>query len=372
MAVDRVECVVVGAGVIGLAIARALAMRGREVVVLEKAPMIGTETSSRNSEVIHAGIYYATGSLKAKLCVEGKERLYKYLPEHGVRFNRVGKLVVATEPDQIPALERLEKKSRENGVFDLEWLTAAQAKAMEPALNCHAALLSPSTGTMDSHGLMLAYQGEAEDHGAVFAFNSPIVAGWIEKDGFLLEVGGEEPTQIACDVLINSGGLWAQEIAKTIEGVPPESIPPRFLAKGCYFTLAGKPPFKRLIYPAPEVKFASLGLHVTVDLAGQVRFGPDLEWVDKIDYDVPDDRAAKFYETIRHYYPGLKDGTLQPGYAGVRPKLQKPGGAPEDFLIQGPAAHGIPNLIMLYGMESPGLTSSLAIADEVLRRLDGV
>jgi L-2-hydroxyglutarate oxidase LhgO len=368
---DRVECVVVGAGVVGLAIARALALDGREVVILEKASQIGTETSSRNSEVIHAGIYYATGSLKARLCVEGKERLYRYLPEHGVRYSKVGKLVVATEPDQIPALERLEKKARENGVFDLEWLTEQQAKTLEPELRCCAALLSPSTGTMDSHGLMLAYQGDIEDHGGVIAFNSPVVAGWIEKDGFLLEVGGDEPTQIACDVLINSAGLWAQEIARGIEGLPPETIPPRYLAKGCYFTLAGRPPFKRLIYPAPEVKFASLGLHVTVDLAGQVRFGPDLEWVDTIDYDVPGDRAAKFYQTIRQYYPGLKDGSLQPGYSGVRPKLQKPGGAPEDFLIQGPALHGIPNLVNLYGMESPGLTSSLAIADEVLRRLGG-
>ncbi|HLI13242.1 MAG TPA: NAD(P)/FAD-dependent oxidoreductase [Alphaproteobacteria bacterium] len=368
--VERVECVVIGAGVIGLAIARALALRGREVVVLERAAHIGTETSSRNSEVIHAGLYYATGSLKARLCVEGKVQLYHYLKSHGVRHSRVGKLIVATEADQIPALERLAKKAVENGVMDIAWLDAKTAKAMEPELRCHAALLSPSTGTMDSHGLMLAYRGDAEDHGAMFAFNSPVVAGWIEKDGFLLEVGGAEPTRIACDVLINSAGLWAQEVARTIEGIPADLIPRRYLAKGCYFTLSGKPPFKRLIYPAPEVKFASLGLHVTVDLAGQVRFGPDLEWVDEINYDVDPHQAAKFYATIRQYYPGLKDGSLQPGYAGVRPKLQAPGGAPEDFLIQGPALHGIPNLVNLFGMESPGLTSSLAIADEVMRRLD--
>jgi L-2-hydroxyglutarate oxidase LhgO len=369
--VERVECVVIGAGAIGLAIARALALEGREVVVLEKAGQIGTETSSRNSEVIHAGIYYATGSLKATLCVRGKEMLYRYLPEHGVHHTRVGKLIVATEPDQLASLERLEKKAPENGVNDLTWLDEKTAKALEPELNCHAALLSPSTGTLDSHGLMLAYQGDAEDHGAVIAFNSPVVAGWIEKDGFLLEVGGAEPTHIKSRILVNSAGLWAQEVARAIEGIPPESIPQRYLAKGCYFTLAGKPPFQHLIYPAPEVKFASLGLHVTVDLAGQVRFGPDVEWVDKIDYDVPAERAAKFYETIRHYYPGLKDGTLHPGYAGVRPKLQKPGGPPEDFLIQGPAGHGIANLVNLYGMESPGLTASLAIAEEVLSRLDG-
>ncbi len=369
--VERVECVVIGAGVVGLATARALAMAGREVIVLEKAAQIGTETSSRNSEVIHAGIYYATGSLKARLCVRGKELLYGYLPAHGVQHRRVGKLIVATEPGELASLERLEKKAAENGVADLVWLDERTAKTMEPELNCHAALLSPSTGTMDSHGLMLAYQGDAEDHGVMIAFNSPVVAGWVEKEGFLLEVGGAEPTQIAARILVNSAGLWAQEVARAIEGIPPESIPRRYLAKGCYFTLEGKPPFEHLIYPAPEVKFASLGLHVTVDLAGQVRFGPDVEWVDRIDYDVPQDRAAKFYATIRHYYPGLKDGTLQPGYAGVRPKLQKPGGTPEDFLIQGPATHGIANLVNLYGIELPGLTASMAIAEEVMRRLDG-
>jgi len=369
--VERVECVVIGAGAVGLAVARALALAGREVIVLEKAAQIGTETSSRNSEVIHAGIYYATGSLKATLCVRGKELLYDYLPAHGVQHARVGKLIVATEPQEIASLERAEKIAAANGVLDLVWLDEKAAKALEPELRCHAAILSPSTGSMDSHGLMLAYQGELEDAGGMIAFNSPVVAGWIEKEGFLLEVGGAEPTQIATRLLVNSAGLWAQEVAKSIEGIPPESIPPRYLAKGCYFTLAGKPPFKRLIYPAPEVKFASLGLHVTVDLAGQVRFGPDVEWVDKIDYDVPADRAAKFYSTIRHYYPGLKDGTLHPGYAGVRPKLQKPGEAPADFLIQGQAMHGIANLVNLYGIESPGLTSSMAIAQEVLRRLDG-
>ena len=369
--VDRVECVVIGAGVVGLAIARALALRGREVVVLERAAQIGTETSSRNSEVIHAGIYYATGSLKARLCVEGKEMLYRYLAEHGIQHRRAGKLIAATEPDQVAALERLTKKAEENGVTDLEWLDAEAAKTLEPELRCFAALLSPSTGMLDSHGLMLAYQGEAEDHGAAIAFNSPVVAGWIERNGFLLEAGGPHPTQIACDLLINSAGLWAQEVARTIEGIPRETVPVRYLAKGSYFTLSGKPPFRRLIYPAPEVNFASLGLHATVDLAGQVRFGPDVEWVDRIDYDVDPRRAAMFYETIRRYYPGLKDASLQPGYAGVRPKLQRPGGEPEDFLIQGPALHGIRNLVNLYGIESPGLTSSLAIAEEVQRRLDG-
>ena len=369
--VERVECVVIGAGAVGLAIARALALEGREVVVLEKAAQIGTETSSRNSEVIHAGIYYATGSLKARLCVRGKELLYDYLPAHGVSHSRVGKLIVATEPNETASLERAEKIAKANGVGDLVWLDEKTAKSLEPELRCVAAILSPSTGSMDSHGLMLAYQGELEDRGGAIAFNSPVVAGWIEKDGFLLEVGGEEPSQIGARILVNSAGLWAQEVAKMIEGIPQASIPQRYLAKGCYFTLAGKPPFKRLIYPAPEVKFASLGLHVTVDLAGQVRFGPDVEWIDKIDYDVPADRAAKFYETIRHYYPGLKDGTLHPGYAGVRPKLQKPGGPPADFLIQGTAEHGIANLVNLYGIESPGLTASLAIAEEVVRLLDG-
>jgi L-2-hydroxyglutarate oxidase LhgO len=369
--VDRVECVVIGAGAVGLAIARALALAGREVVVLEAANAIGTETSSRNSEVIHAGLYYQTGSLKATLCLRGRALLYDYLAAHGVAHKQSGKLIVATATAEIAALERLQVQAARNGVEDLEWLDAKAAKRLEPEVGCVAALLSPSTGLMDSHGLMLAYRGEAEAHGAVIAFRSPVTGGRVETLGFTLDVGGATPARIACDLLINSAGLFAQSVARSIAGIPPATIPPRHLAKGSYFTMTGPPPFKRLIYPAPEAKFATLGLHATLDLAGQVRFGPDIEWVETIDYRVDPGRAALFYDTIRHYYPGLKDGSLQPGYAGVRPKLQAPDEPPADFLIQGPAQHGIPGLVNLYGIESPGLTASLAIAEEVLRRLEG-
>jgi L-2-hydroxyglutarate oxidase LhgO len=366
---DRVECVVIGAGAVGLAIARALALAGREVLILEAANAIGTETSSRNSEVIHAGLYYATGSLKARLCVRGNKLLYDYLAAHGVAHKRLGKLIVATEEAEIRALDRLFGQALANGVHDIEFLEGPDALRLEPALRCVTALRSPSTGLMDSHGLMLAYLGEAEDRGAMIAYLSPVLGGAVESAGFTLEVGGATPMRLACDILVNSAGLYAQEVAAKIDGLAPETIPPRHLAKGSYFTMSGAPPFSRLIYPAPEEKFASLGLHATVDLAGQVRFGPDIQWVERIDYHVDPSRAALFYDTIRRYYPGLKDGALQPGYAGVRPKLQAPGQPPQDFMIQGPAAHGVPGLVNLYGIESPGLTSSLAIAEVVLQRL---
>jgi L-2-hydroxyglutarate oxidase LhgO len=369
--VERIECVVIGAGAVGLAIARALALAGREVAVLEKARGIGTETSSRNSEVIHAGIFYPPGSLKARACVEGKERLYRYLPAHGVPFKRLGKLIVAVSAEQIPGLERIKRQAEANGVMDLVWLDARQAKALEPNLACVAALLSPSTGIMDSHALMLAFQGEAEERGAVVAFDSPVVAGWIETNGFRLEVGGDEPSQIDCRVLVNSAGLWAQEIARRLEGLPAATIPGTYYARGCYFGLAAKAPFTHLVYPAPEEKFAGLGHHMTLDLAGRARFGPDVEWIDRIDYTVDPQRAAQFYAAVRRYWPGLPDGTLQPDYAGVRPKL-KPQGAPaEDFVIQGPKVHGVRGLVNLYGIESPGLTASMALADEVVKQSDG-
>ncbi|HUC62908.1 MAG TPA: NAD(P)/FAD-dependent oxidoreductase [Alphaproteobacteria bacterium] len=369
--VERVECVVIGAGAVGLAVARALALAGREVVLLEKARAIGTETSSRNSEVIHAGIYYPTGSLKARLCVAGKLRLYEYLPAHGIPYKRLGKLIVATDETQIAALERLKRQADANGVTDLVWLDRAQALALEPALNCVAALLSPSTGIMDSHGLMLSFQGEAEDHGAMVAFESPVVAGWIERDGFRLEVGGAQPSQIECRLLVNSAGLYAQAIARKLEGLPAASVPGIYYARGCYFGLAAKAPFTHLIYPAPEEKFAGLGHHLTLDLAGRARFGPDVEWIDRIDYTVDPKRAAQFYEAVRRYWPGLQDGTIAPDFAGVRPKLRPKGEAAADFVIQGPREHGVAGLVNLYGIESPGLTSSMAIADEVTHVLDG-
>ncbi len=365
---ERVDCVVIGAGIVGLAVARAFALAGREVVILEEASAIGTETSSRNSEVIHAGIYYAPGSLKAALCVEGKTRLYSYCEERGVPHRRCGKLIVATEEEQIPALKKIQAQAAANGVHDLRLLTADEAKAMEPALRCVAALHSPSTGIVDSHALMLAYLGEAEDHGAMHALLSPVMGGEVEANGIALNVGGAEPMRIHAHTVINSAGLMAQRFAKSLRGFPQELVPPCYYAKGNYYSLATRPPFTRLIYPVPEA--AGLGVHLTLDLAGQARFGPDVEWIDEIDYDVDLSRADGFYRAIRDYWPGLKDGQLAPGYAGVRPKLAGPDAPANDFMIQGPAEHGIPGLVNLFGIESPGLTASIALAAHVVRAAD--
>ncbi|HZH27679.1 MAG TPA: NAD(P)/FAD-dependent oxidoreductase [Azospirillaceae bacterium] len=364
---EDVECVVIGAGVVGLAVARALALEGREVVVLEAADSIGTGTSSRNSEVIHAGIYYPKGSLKARLCVAGRDALYAYCRDHGVPFRNCGKLIVATDESQEAKLADIRAKAQANGVEDLRFLTGTQARAMEPELRCTAALLSPSTGIVDSHALMLAYQGDAEDRGAMVAFLSPIIGGRITDPGIELEVGGANPVRIRCRYLVNAAGLHAQDIARTIHGIPAATIPPTHYAKGNYFSLAGRSPFSRLVYPIPEP--GGLGVHLTIDMAGQARFGPDVEWIDRIDYAVDPRRADKFYGEVRKYWPGLKDGALMPGYAGVRPKLVPAGGGDSDFLIQGPRDHGVPGLVNLYGIESPGLTSSLAIAAEAAAAL---
>lgn len=364
---EEVECVVVGAGVVGLAVARALALSGREVLVLESEATIGAGTSSRNSEVIHAGIYYPTGSLKARLCVEGKERLYAYCAERGIPHKRLGKLIVAAEEAEIATFEGIEKRARANGVADLRWLSGAEAMAMEPALRCVAALLSPSTGIIDSHALMLAYQGDAESAGAITVYRAPVEQGAVTKAGIELRVGGAEPMTLVTRILVNSAGLFAPSLARRIEGVPPETVPRDFLCKGNYFTLSGRAPFRHLIYPAPEK--AGLGVHLTLDLGGQAKFGPDVEWTDRIDYRVEPRRGDRFYEAIRRYWPGLPDGALQPGYAGIRPKIVGPDEPAGDFVIQGPAVHGVPGLVNLYGIESPGLTASLAIAEEVLKTL---
>jgi L-2-hydroxyglutarate oxidase LhgO len=364
---DLVECAVIGAGVIGLAIARALARSGREVILLERGDAIGSETSSRNSEVIHAGIYYPAGSWKARLCVAGRERLYDYCQSRGVGHRRIGKLIVAAAASQVGDLAALERKAAANGVADLQWLEAPQARRLEPAVRCVAALLSPSTGIIDSHGLMLSLQGEAEDAGAAIAFHSPVAGGWIEDAGFTLDVAGPTPARFGCRRLVNAAGLGANALAQRLVGFDWSFVPPLHLAKGNYFTLNGKSPFNRLIYPLPDA--ASLGVHVTLDLAGRARFGPDVEWIDAIDYDIDVRRAQSFYAAIRRYYPDLRDGALEPGYTGIRPKLQGPGGPPEDFVIQGPETHRVRGLVNLFGIESPGLTSCLAIADEVVRRL---
>ncbi len=364
---ESIDCAVIGAGAIGLAIARALALRGHEVIVLEETDTIGSDISSRNSEVIHAGIYYPAGSLKARLCVAGREMLYTYCAERGVEHKRCGKLIVASDDGQIPKLEDLRQKAKANGVDNLEWLDAAEINNMEPAVRAVAALHSPSSGIMDSHRLMLAYQGDTEDCGGVIAFKAPVWGGRMEGDAMVIQVHGDEPMELACNIVINSAGLGAQALASSFDFVPPETIPPRYLAKGTYFVLSGRSPFRRLVYPVPEP--GGLGVHVTLDLGGQTRFGPDVEWVEEINYDVDPGRADKFYKAIRSYWPDLPDDALQPGYAGVRPKVSAPGEPAADFIIQGSEVHGVKGLVNLYGMESPGLTASLAIAEEVAKRL---
>ena len=360
---EQVEIVVAGAGVVGLAVARALALAGYEVLVLEAESAIGSVTSARNSEVIHAGLYYPPGSLKARLCVAGREQLYRYCAEHGVAAPRLGKLVVATTPEELPALDAVARRAASNGVGDLEWLDAGQAQVLEPALSCVAALLSPSTGIVDSHGLMLAYQGDAEAAGAQIVCRAPILGGRIVSGGLALEIGGEASMQLACRWLVNCAGLEAVALAGRIDGVPEAALPPAYYCKGSYYVLAGRPPFSRLIYPVPE--HAGLGVHLTLDLGGQARFGPDVEWIDQPDYAVDIGRAAGFYAAIRRYWPDLPEGALQPGYAGIRPKISGPGEPAADFRIDGPAAHGVPGLINLLGIESPGLTASLAIGELV-------
>jgi L-2-hydroxyglutarate oxidase LhgO len=360
---ERIDCAVIGAGVVGLSIARRLARGGHEVVILEGEEAFGTHTSSRNSEVIHAGIYYPTGSLKARLCVAGKRALYRYCAEHAVEHRRIGKIVVATGHDQIEGLKKYLRQAGINGVDDLVMLTAEEIAGLEPEVRGVAGFLSPSTGIIDSHGLMLAYLGDAQDDGASLALASPVVSGAVTGDGIVLNVGGREPLNLVCNTVVNSAGFNAQAVARSIKGVAAESIPPTHFAIGHYYTLAGKAPFKRLIYPVARHDW--LGVHVTVDLGGQVKFGPDFGWIDRIDYRFDESRAAAFYEAIRRYYPGLKDGALQPGYTGIRPKVGGPGEPAADFMIRGPRDHGVSGMVNLYGIESPGLTASLAIADHV-------
>lgn len=332
--------------------------------MLEKESTIGTGTSSRNSEVVHAGIYYPPGSLKARLCVAGRLALYPYLAERGIPHRRCGKLIVATDAGQIAGLEKLEAQAKANGVADLHMLEARAARALEPELSCVAALESPSTGIIDSHAFMLALRGEAEDHGAAIAFRSPLTGGRVGPGKIELDVGGAAPMRLLARTVVNSAGLFAQHVARSIDGFPSECVPPTYYCKGNYFSLSGRSPFSRLVYPAPES--AGLGVHLTLDLAGQARFGPDVEWLERLDYDVDPGRSRVFYDAIRRYWPGLKDGSLQPAYCGIRPKIQPQGAPSRDFLIQGPDEHGMPGLVNLFGIESPGLTASLAIADRVL------
>lgn len=359
---DEFDCAVIGAGVVGLAVARALALEGREVVVLEAEGAIGTGTSSRNSEVIHAGIYYPEGSLKARLCVEGKQLLYDYLEQRGLPHRRCGKMIVATAPAQMVQLETIAAKARANRVDDLVLLSREEARAMEPQLECVAALHSPSTGIVDSHALMLSLQGDLEGAGGMLALKSGVARAQC-MDGTIVLVA-EDGTALRCRSVVNAAGLGAPALARRFEGLPASAVPPDYFAKGSYFTLSGRAPFSHLIYPVPEA--AGLGVHLTLDLGGQAKFGPDVQWVDSADDLIVDPaRGEGFYAEVRKYWPALPDGALQPGYAGIRPKISGPGEPARDFLIEGPAAHGVAGLVNLFGIESPGLTSSLAIGRHV-------
>ena len=360
---EQVECVVIGAGVVGIAVARALARAGREVLVLEAADGIGTGVSSRNSEVIHAGIYYAANSLMARLCVRGKFLLYDFCRSRGVPFANCGKLIGATSAAEDAQLDGIRARAAANRVDDLRRLSGAEARALEPNLACTSALLSPSTGIVDSHAYMLALQGEAEAAGAMFVMFSPVTGGAVTDAGIVLHIGGTEPMQLCARLVVNAAGLTAPALAHGIAGMPSERIPTPYYAKGNYFTLSGRSPFSRLIYPVPVA--GGLGVHLTIDLGGQARFGPDVEWIDTPDYTVDPRRADVFYAAVRSYWPDLPDGALQPGYAGVRPKIVPPSVAKQDFVIQGPAAHGVPGLVNLFGIESPGLTAALAIGEEL-------
>jgi L-2-hydroxyglutarate oxidase LhgO len=371
----EVECAVIGGGVVGLAIARALALAGREVWLLDKNAHIGEETSSRNSEVIHAGIYYEAGSLKGTLCVEGKHLLYDFCARRGVPHARVTKLIVASDAAELPALETVVEKAAGNGVRDLQWLTGAEAMALEPALSVAGALLSPSTGIVDSHAFMLALIGEAEAHGASIVTGARVRGGHLLDDGRMaLDVDTDPPVRLVARHVVNSAGLWAQGLARRLEGLDQASIPGQRFARGHYFALSGRSPFSRLIYPVPGG--GGLGVHVTLDLGGRAKFGPDVEWLDaetpdQLDYGVDPARGLVFYAAVRRYWPGLPDGALLPDYSGIRPKLGKADGQNVDFRIDGAERHGAPGHVMLYGIESPGLTASLAIAERVRDMVTG-
>lgn len=359
---ERVDCVVAGAGVVGLAVARALALRGREVLVLESEAAFGTGTSARNSEVIHAGIYYPAGSLKARLCVQGKALLYDYCAAHGVPHHRLGKLIVATSAAQLDILRRAQQSAQANGVHDLQWLSAEQASALEPQLACAGALHSPSTGIVDSHALMLSLLGRVQDCGGYFVPNTALAR--VDKAPGALFLEASDGTQLHANVLVNATGLAAPVLARRFRQLDPQWVPQPRYAKGSYFSLSGRAPFSRLVYPVPEP--GGLGVHLTLDMAGQARFGPDVQWVtDPGDVCVDAGRANAFYAQVRKYWPALADGALQSAYAGIRPKVVFNGSLCDDFVIQGPTEHGVHGLVNLFGIESPGLTSALAIGEYV-------
>jgi len=364
---EKVDAVVVGAGVVGLAVARKLALSGLEVLLLEAASAIGTETSSHNSGVIHAGIYYPRDSLKARLCVRGKELLYAYCDQRGVPHDRTGKLIVASSRAQQTILEALARQGEENGVEDLVHLCAGEVTRMEPNINALSALYSPSTGIVDSGALMLSYLGDLESAGGMLALNAPVEGVKVHAKGFRVGIGGVGRMLLDTDLLVNSTGLHMAETLANIEGFPGRCIPDFYYAKGNYFSLSGPRPFSHLVYPVPEV--GGLGIHATLDLSGQVRFGPDVEWIDRPDYQVSSDRLEAFYEAIACYFPTIDRNRLTPDYAGIRPKLSPPNREASDFVIQLEDTHGIAGMVNLMGIESPGLTASLAIAEEVHKEL---
>ncbi len=367
MAAD-VETIVIGAGAVGLAVARALALRGQEVMVLEQHDLIGSETSSRNSEVIHAGIYYPPGSLRAKLCVDGKAMLYRFCADNGVPHRPITKLLVATAESQLPKLKAIEDTAIRNGVTDLQPLTGAQAKALEPELACVAAMLSPSTGIIDSHGYMLALEGHIESNGGQVVLNTPVTRIGITPAGFYeVHTGGEAPAMITAKRLVSSAGLHASKLARTLSWTGNYRPPETYYAVGQYYAYSGKSPFSRHIYPMPDG--AWLGLHVTVDIGGRCKFGPDIEWIPEIDYSFDESKIEKFLGFIRTYYPGLDSSRLHADYTGIRPKLYRENEPVPDFFLHGPETHGLPGLMLLYGIESPGLTASLAIAELVADRI---
>jgi L-2-hydroxyglutarate oxidase LhgO len=366
--VEKVDAVVIGAGVVGLACGRALALAGREVLIVEREPAFGTGISARNSEVIHAGLYYPPGSLKSRLCVAGRAQLYRYCLDHQVAHKRTGKLVVARQGSQIEALQSLYGRGQANGVTDLVLLDRQQALAMEPHLDVAAAIYSPSTGIIDSHGLMLALLGDAEGAGAVLALNSVVSAGKVTAGGLELTIdSGGQPLTLKATNVVNAAGLDAIAVAREIQGIPAQAVPRGWYARGRYFTYSGRIPFLHLVYPLPAS--GGLGVHLTLDLAGQGRFGPDITWLDSPDYSVDPAAAADFAASVRRWWPEVEEARLVPGYAGVRPKLVGPGMTDGDFRIDGPTEHGVPGLVNLFGFESPGLTACLAVADEVVRRL---
>jgi L-2-hydroxyglutarate oxidase LhgO len=358
------QVLVIVAGVVGLAAARAAARAGHDVVVAEKTGGIGNGISSRNSEVIHAGLYYPPGSLRARHCVNGRHLLYDFCASHGVPHRKCGKLVVATNDAELERVTAIMDQGRTNGAEGLEIIDGQAARALEPQLRCRGALRSPETGILDVHGYMLALQGDLEDAGGAIAFNTPVEGATRKNGQWAVRLGGAELETVSFDTLINCAGIGAQSVARGIADYPAERVPRQVLAKGNYFTFAGRPAFTRLIYPTPMP--GGLGVHVTLDLAGRMRFGPDVEWIEHEDYEVDPRRADIFYERIRTYWPSLPDNSLAPDYAGIRPKLTGKGEPAADFMVDAPAQHGLPGLVQLFGIESPGLTSSLSLADEVV------